>query len=88
MKYIIKKIPEICPICKGRGKQNKRKCYGCKGMGWVMREEHHWEDCPVYTKPYKETGTYLSYFVYPQSYTASFPFSSGFYIKYNSDTIN
>lgn len=26
---------EICPICKGTGKLEKRICHGCDGKGWV-----------------------------------------------------
>lgn len=26
---------ELCPVCEGSGKCNKKECHGCEGYGWI-----------------------------------------------------
>jgi len=26
---------ELCPVCKGTGKVDEKRCHGCNGLGWV-----------------------------------------------------
>jgi hypothetical protein len=49
--YIIRKRPEICPVCQGEGKYRGKICHGCDGKGWVVIDEGYWTYYPDWTTP-------------------------------------
>ena len=42
---------EICPICLGKGKLKKKRCYGCEGKGWIQTM-HYYIPIPTISIPY------------------------------------
>ena len=63
-RYIIRKRPEICPVCKGEGKYKGKQCHGCDGKGWILIDESYWY-YPDYEKPEPPTWYPFGYPWYP-----------------------
>lgn len=42
---------ELCPVCSGSGKYNKKQCHGCNSMGWILIPETNKQYVP-YLMPY------------------------------------
>ena len=36
----MREIPHECPVCKTKGKVNRKQCHGCDGKGWIVVKEY------------------------------------------------